>query len=1006
MWNLNCSAADSMRSRVPCILFLCCAGVTTMPAQTVASSPAGVLQRLSIATVAGSGSDSIAAIAADAAGNIYVAGTTTSPDLPIVNAAQPQGEAEVYSSENGGSSWTKEGNPSSAPEVIQADPVNPGVVFVGGADGLYKSIDSGKFWRKVYNAYINAIAIYPQNPAHIYACCSNSLAESRDGGNTWTTTNVAGLPVVSPWAPELVIAGTQISRDGGTTWSAFNPPVSNLTAVVFDPCHPNWIYAAGVQTLIPSGRTDGLLALSTDGGTTWMPKVPPAPFSSTDSLMFDPDVPNLLYATVGSAVYRSQDSAATWSLLPFPGFNPPGPTQSTIRMTALSRQCGSAAGLLAANSSGPIQASPDFGATWLPPQLSLMLDVSAGAGCAAFALKKIGPDGFVGKFSTTNQQWSWLTYLGGGGPDQAAALTLDPNGNLYITGGSSSADFPASNPPIGTPAQQNMFAVKYDTNGNLLYSELIGGEGSQATGSAVDSAGNLAIISLSPTFSNPYAAGAFVLKLGPDGSLVFASSLSTPNPGPNVSVPRAVTFDSSGDVMIGMGRLSAITPEPPLPPVGMLIGLDPSGTTVITSIPIDGDLTGLQADSQGNILITGGTGDPAFPLPLTGYAGQRSSTCPLSFMVPLVSLVPYDPFVIKLHSTDLQPLYTALLGGDCASAPGSLTLDSSGAPIVTVSAAHDFPLEAPVLGAPPCSGPAVFRLAADGSALTFSSFLSSCDPTPASVAPAPDGSLYAAVNNGGHAALLAIPSPAPPTPSPSINSLVNAFSGAEALVPGMFLSIQGQNLAASWLNEWISSAQSLPTTLGGVEVLFDGNPAPLLQVSPQQLICVVPQTLAGSTTVQVSNNGALSNAVIMPVSASLAGLYSQSFPSLPALDGSVDGDIYNSDGTQNDAQHPAAAGSFVTVFATGLLEPNPPLAAGAIATTTVTLPSDVTMELFVNNNLVFPVVSTMPGFVNSILKVQFQIPATISNGTTQRVLVMFRNPQDTVVGNRVGLYVR
>jgi hypothetical protein len=41
-------------------------------------------------TFAGSGQESIQAMAADAHGNIYVAGTTSSPDFPVKNAEQPQ----------------------------------------------------------------------------------------------------------------------------------------------------------------------------------------------------------------------------------------------------------------------------------------------------------------------------------------------------------------------------------------------------------------------------------------------------------------------------------------------------------------------------------------------------------------------------------------------------------------------------------------------------------------------------------------------------------------------------------------------------------------------------------------------------------------------------------------------------------------------------------------------------------------------------------------------------
>src|SRR5690348_11828474 len=63
--------------------------VTLLHAQTSATGPAGVLQQYALAQFVGSGTDTIHSITSDATGNIYLAGTTSSPDLPVLNAAQP-----------------------------------------------------------------------------------------------------------------------------------------------------------------------------------------------------------------------------------------------------------------------------------------------------------------------------------------------------------------------------------------------------------------------------------------------------------------------------------------------------------------------------------------------------------------------------------------------------------------------------------------------------------------------------------------------------------------------------------------------------------------------------------------------------------------------------------------------------------------------------------------------------------------------------------------------------
>src|ERR1017187_6751174 len=61
----------------------------------------GVLSQLGIAAFGGSGQTSIQAAAADASGNIYIAGTATSPDFPVKNAAQPVFGAAAHPARHG-----------------------------------------------------------------------------------------------------------------------------------------------------------------------------------------------------------------------------------------------------------------------------------------------------------------------------------------------------------------------------------------------------------------------------------------------------------------------------------------------------------------------------------------------------------------------------------------------------------------------------------------------------------------------------------------------------------------------------------------------------------------------------------------------------------------------------------------------------------------------------------------------------------------------------------------
>ena len=109
----------------PAILCL----VTRLQAQTPAPDPAGVLNRFAIARFRGSGTESIQALASDATGNLYVAGSTTSPDFPVKNAAQPlMGEGVLMRSNDGGVTWRKVhawSNPS-RPNLRRKEPQRSG----------------------------------------------------------------------------------------------------------------------------------------------------------------------------------------------------------------------------------------------------------------------------------------------------------------------------------------------------------------------------------------------------------------------------------------------------------------------------------------------------------------------------------------------------------------------------------------------------------------------------------------------------------------------------------------------------------------------------------------------------------------------------------------------------------------------------------------------------------------------------------------------------------------
>src|SRR5260370_9546144 len=88
----------------------------------------------------------------------------------------------------------------------------------------------------------------------------------------------------------------------------------------------------------------------------------------------------------------------------------------------------------------------------------------------------------------------YSTYLGGNHYDSAAGIAVDSSGNAYVTGSTSSTNFPTVNalqPKFGG-GLLDVFAAKINASGSaLLYSTYLGGSGAdQGYGIAADSVGN------------------------------------------------------------------------------------------------------------------------------------------------------------------------------------------------------------------------------------------------------------------------------------------------------------------------------------------------------------------------------------------------------------------------------------------------------------------------------------------------------------------------------------
>jgi len=221
--------------------------------------------------------------------------------------------------------------------------------------------------------------------------------------------------------------------------------------------------------------------------------------------------------------------------------------------------------------------------------------------------------------------------------------------------------------------------------------------------------------------------------------------------------------------------------------------------------------------------------------------------------------------------------------------------------------------------------------------------------------------------------------------TPTIISMVNSASYAAGPVsPGEVVTIFGSGIgpAAPAYGTTDSSTGKLTTMIGGVQVLFNGTPAPMSYASSTQVSAVVPYEMAFVANVSVSIDylGQNSNADQVTSAATVLGLFAQN------SSGSGPGAILNQDNSLNGPGHPAAKGSIVQVFLTGEGLTNPPSVTGAITVANLP-PPQVTpqpvqlIQVWIGGQQVnYTYAGEAPGMVAGVMQLNVQIPVDAPSG--------------------------
>ena len=230
-----------------------------------------------------------------------------------------------------------------------------------------------------------------------------------------------------------------------------------------------------------------------------------------------------------------------------------------------------------------------------------------------------------------------------------------------------------------------------------------------------------------------------------------------------------------------------------------------------------------------------------------------------------------------------------------------------------------------------------------------------------------------------------------PAPAVQLTAVLNGGSYAQGPVsPGEVVAVFGVNIGP--VAGMSPPAGTFPKTLGNVQLLFDGVPAPLLYASAAQVNAVVPYAVTGSTQVQVQYQGTPSNTLTLAVQAATPGLLTLDRSGLGP------GAVLNQDYSTNGAANPAPRGQALMIYCVGGGVTNPPSTDGAIITApappalppVLTQPVSVTIG-GIDANVLYS--GAVPGSIAGLTQINAVIPAGVTPAANVPLMIRIGNWQ-------------
>jgi photosystem II stability/assembly factor-like uncharacterized protein len=245
-----------------------------------------------------------------------VAGVTSQPMIYYFGATG----GGVWKTADGGANWepiSDDHFTTGSVGAIGVSESDPNVIYVGmgespirgnvsHGDGVYKSTDAGKTWKRIgleQTRHIGRVRVHPKNPDLVYVAALGHIFGPHEQ------------------------RGVFRSKDGGKTWEKilYRDNKAGAIDLILDPSNPNVIYAGFWEVLrtpysLESGGQGSGLFKSTDGGDTWseITRNPGLPKGLVGKVGITVSAanPERLWAIVEAedgGVFRSDNGGRTWT---------------------------------------------------------------------------------------------------------------------------------------------------------------------------------------------------------------------------------------------------------------------------------------------------------------------------------------------------------------------------------------------------------------------------------------------------------------------------------------------------------------------------------------------------------------------------------------------------------------------------------------------------------------------------------------------------------------------